>query len=80
MLGTGFHADIHKLTFIDQSLLQKVKEHAGSPALNERFESSVPNLHFVGAPAGYVFGPLCRFVVGSRVSARQIAKHAARVI
>jgi cation diffusion facilitator CzcD-associated flavoprotein CzcO len=75
VLGTGYRADIHTLKFIDPTLLQKVKEHDGSPLLNEWFESSVPHLHFVGAPAGYVFGPLCRFVVGAKVSARQIARH-----
>jgi thioredoxin reductase len=78
VLGTGYDANIHALKFIDQSLLLKVQEHDGSPLLNEWFESSVPHLHFVGAPAGYVFGPLCRFVVGSKTSARQIARHAAR--
>ncbi len=76
ILGTGYKADIHTMQFVDPALLQKVKEHDGSPLLNEWFESSVPNLHFVGAPAGYVFGPLCRFVVGARIPARQIAKHA----
>lgn len=76
VLGTGYHANIHALKFIDPSLLLKVQEHNGSPLLNEWFESSVPHLHFVGAPAGYIFGPLCRFVVGSKVSARQIARHA----
>ncbi|HEX6108602.1 MAG TPA: hypothetical protein VFZ02_04255, partial [Ktedonobacteraceae bacterium] len=71
-----YQADIQALKFIDPALLQKVQEHDGSPLLNEWFESSVPHLHFVGAPAGYVFGPLCRFVVGAKVSARQIARHA----
>lgn len=76
VLGTGYQADIHALNFIDPTLLEKIQEHEGSPLLNEWFESSIPNLHFVGAPAGYVFGPLCRFVVGAKVPARQITKHA----
>lgn len=80
VLGTGYDANIHALKFIDPSLLLKVQEHDGSPLLNEWFESSVPHLHFVGAPAGYAFGPLCRFVVGSKTSARQVARHAARTV
>jgi cation diffusion facilitator CzcD-associated flavoprotein CzcO len=76
VLGTGYRADIRALKFIDPSLLSKVRERNGSPLLNEWFESSVPHLHFVGAPAGYVFGPLCRFVVGAKIPARQIARHA----
>lgn len=78
ILGTGYRANIHALSFIDAPLLQKVQEHNGSPLLNEWFESSVPHLYFVGASAGYTFGPLCRFVVGAKVSARQIARHAVR--
>lgn len=80
VLGPGYRADIHALKFIDPALLNKVQEHGGSPLLNEWFESSVPHLHFVGAPAGYAFGPLCRFVVGSKTSARQVARHAARTL
>ena len=76
VLGTGYRANIHALPFIEPSLLTKVREYSGSPLLNEWFESSVPHLYFVGAVAGYVFGPLCRFVVGSKVSARQVARHA----
>lgn len=79
VLGTGYRADIHALKFIDPVLLKKVQVYDGSPLLNEWFESSVPHLHFVGAPAGYVFGPLCRFVVGARVAARQLARHAAKM-
>ena len=79
VLGTGYRVNIHQLSFIDPALLQKVQERDGSPLLNEWFESSVPCLHFVGAPAGYVFGPLCRFVVGAKASAQQIARHAEQV-
>jgi hypothetical protein len=76
VVGTGYRASIQALEFIDPALLDRVQEHDGSPVLNKWFESSVPHLHFVGAPAGYVFGPLCRFVVGAKVSARQIAHYA----
>lgn len=75
LLGTGYQANIHALTFIDSSLRLQVQEKNGHPLLNEWFESSVPHLYLVGALAGYAFGPLCRFVVGSKVSARQIARH-----
>ena len=77
ILGTGYRADIHTLDFIDTSLRQQIQEHEGYPLLNEWFESSVADLHFTGALAGYVFGPLCRFVVGSKVTAPQIARHIA---
>ena len=78
ILGTGYRANINALKFIDPSLLLKIQEQNGSPVLNEWFESSIPQLHFVGALAGYAFGPLCRFVVGSKVAARQVAQHLER--
>ena len=77
MLGTGYEAHIDKLTFIDPALRQQVREKDGSPLQNGWFESSVPNLYFVGALAGYTFGPLCRFVVGAGTAAKQISRHIA---
>jgi lysine/ornithine N-monooxygenase len=80
VLGTGYRANINALKFIDPSLLLKIQERNSSPVLNEWFESSIPQLHFVGALAGYTFGPLCRFVVGSKVAARQVARHVERAL
>ena len=78
LLGTGYAANIDALPFIDATLRRQVQLHEGFPILNEWFESSVPQLHFVGAPAWYTFGPLCRFVVGSKVAARQVARRATK--
>jgi hypothetical protein len=66
---------VQKLTYIDSALREQVQQQNGYPVLNKWFESSVPHLYFVGAPAGYNFGPLCRFVTGAKVPARQIARH-----
>jgi thioredoxin reductase len=79
ILGTGYQTNIQKLTYLDQELRNQVQQQQGHPLLNRWFESSVPNLYFVGASANYNFGPLCRFVVGARVAAQQVAKHAAMV-
>jgi len=78
LLGTGYQPNIDALTFIDAALREQVQRHDQQPILNDWFESTVPDLHFVGALAGYSFGPLCRFVVGSKIAARQIARHAVR--
>ncbi len=79
-LGTGYKPDLHKLPFIDATLRQQIHEHNGYPIQNSWFESSVPNLYFVGALAGHTFGPICRFVAGAGVPAQQIAQHAARAV
>ena len=75
ILGTGYKPDVQKLIYIDPALREQVQEQNGYPVLNKWFESSVSHLYFVGAPAGYNFGPLCRFVTGAKVPARQIARH-----
>ena len=77
ILGTGYQANIDAFRFIEPTLRKQVQVHDGYPLLNEWFESSIPHLHFIGALAGFNFGPLCRFVVGAKVPARQIARHAA---
>jgi hypothetical protein len=50
-------------------LHRAVRTANGYPILNKGFESSVPGLYFVGATAAYSFGPLCRFVAGTRFTA-----------
>lgn len=76
-LGTGFRPEIRKLPFVEQHLQQQVMQSSnGYPVLNEWFESSVPQLHFIGSLANHSFGPICRFVAGSKISARQIAHYA----
>jgi cation diffusion facilitator CzcD-associated flavoprotein CzcO len=76
-LGTGYEAHIDKLGFIDPGLRQQVQDRDGYPVQNSWFESSVPNLYFVGAISGYTFGPICRFVAGAGSAAQQIARHIA---
>jgi NADPH-dependent 2,4-dienoyl-CoA reductase/sulfur reductase-like enzyme len=78
LLGTGYRPALEKLPFIEASLQRHVRTSQGFPVLNEWFESSVQRLHFVGGVAGYSFGPLCNFVAGAGVAARQIARRADR--
>ncbi len=78
LLGTGYEAHLDKLTFIDADLRRQVRDKDGYPLQNAWFESSVSHLYFVGALAGYTFGPLCRFVVGAGSAAKQISRHIAQ--
>jgi hypothetical protein len=45
----------------------------GYPELGYGFESSLPGLHFIGAPAAWSFGPLMRFVSGTEFAGRALA-------
>jgi pyridine nucleotide-disulfide oxidoreductase len=74
LLGTGYRVDVSRYPFLSGVLLEKIARVDGYPVLGRGFESSVPGLHFLGAPAAWSFGPLARFVAGSRFAARSVAK------
>src|SRR5581483_1930098 len=71
--GTGYHPDVARVPFIDESLRGRIDTLGGYPVLSSGFESTVPNLHFVGMAATATFGPLMRFVYGARFAARRVA-------
>jgi cation diffusion facilitator CzcD-associated flavoprotein CzcO len=79
LAGTGFEVDVDRIPFLDRDLRARVRRVDGAPALSRHFESSVHGLYFVGAAAALSFGPLFRFVAGSRVAAPRVARHVARV-
>jgi len=64
LLGTGYRVDISRYSFLGQDLLRSLRCTGGFPRLSRGFESSIPGLHFVGAPAAWSFGPLLCFVAG----------------
>jgi thioredoxin reductase len=76
-VATGYCPDLDRLTFIDPALRGQVQRWGSFPVLDLAFESSVPGLFFVGAIASYNFGPLTRFVAGTGVAARHIARRLA---
>jgi thioredoxin reductase len=71
--ATGFRIDIDRLDYLEPSLARSIaREAAGIPALDSRFETSVPGLFIVGVASAPVFGPIMRFMYG--------AKHVAPVL
>jgi FAD-dependent urate hydroxylase len=65
LLATGYRVDISRYAFLSPELVRSVRRTDGYPQLTAGFESSVPGLHFLGAPAAWSFGPLMRFVSGT---------------
>jgi hypothetical protein len=65
LFATGYDVDIRRYPFLDQALAEQVRCREGYPVLRRGMESSVPRLHFLGAPAARSFGPVMRFVAGS---------------
>lgn len=74
LLGTGYRVDIARYPFLAPSLLTRVRRANGYPLLRRGMESSVPGLHFVGAPAAWSFGPINRFVSGGWYAGRALAR------
>jgi cation diffusion facilitator CzcD-associated flavoprotein CzcO len=74
VLATGYQVDVSRYGFLGAGVLQALRLNDGYPELKAGFESSVPGLHFVGAPAAGSFGPLCRFVSGTPFTARALTR------
>lgn len=77
-LGTGYHIDVSKYDFFSPQLVQSISRFQGFPCLREGFETSVPGLHILGAPAIWSFGPLMQFVVGTHYASRALLRYIAR--
>jgi hypothetical protein len=79
ILGTGYSVDISRYKFLPQAIVKQVQVFDGYPVLDSGFRSSLPGLHFIGAPAARTFGPLLYFVAGTEFSSigltSEISKH-----
>jgi cation diffusion facilitator CzcD-associated flavoprotein CzcO len=75
ILGTGYRVDISAYGFLAPELIAAIRQVSGYPALGTGLESSVPGLHFLGAPAAWSFGPIMRFVSGSWYGAANLATY-----
>jgi predicted ATP-grasp superfamily ATP-dependent carboligase len=77
LLGTGYVVDVRRYAFMGEDLIRSLRLAGGYPVLGPGLESSIPGLHFMGAPAAHSFGPIMRFVVGTWYSAPAVARRAA---
>jgi cation diffusion facilitator CzcD-associated flavoprotein CzcO len=74
LLATGYRVDISAYPFLPASLLERIARTGGYPRLDRGFQSSVPGLHFLGAPSAWSYGPLMRFVAGTEFAAPVLTK------
>ncbi len=77
LLGTGYRVDVTRYPFLAPELSHSVAQVNGFPTLTEGFESSIPGLHFLGAPSSWNFGPLMFFVCGTDYAGRRLARYLA---
>jgi len=74
MFGTGYKVDVTRYPFLSQNVLRDLRVTAGYPVLRRGFETSVPRLHILGAPAAWSVGPIMRFVSGSWYGGSRLAE------
>ena len=74
LLGTGYRVDITRYPFLTAELTARIRRARGYPLLGRGMESSVPGLHFLGAPAAWSFGPIVRFVSGGWYTSRALVR------
>jgi hypothetical protein len=74
LLGTGYKMDISKYGFLAPELVRSLRRSNGFPVLKDGLESSVPRMHFLGAPGAWSFGPLMQFVSGTRYASRSLLR------
>jgi FAD-dependent urate hydroxylase len=74
LLGTGYRVDGSKYDFFAPALAKSISHVQGYPRLREGFETSVPGLHILGAPAVWSFGALNQFVVGTHYASRSLLR------
>ena len=79
LLGTGYKVDISRYEFLPPELTAQLSRANGFPRVNAGFESSLPGLHFLGAPSAWTFGPLMYFVCGTDFAARTLTRYIAAV-
>jgi FAD-dependent urate hydroxylase len=78
VLATGYRVNVARYGLFTRQILDRLTLVDGYPRLDSGLESSVPGLHFLGAPAAYSFGPLMRFVAGTPFAASAVTRRIRR--
>jgi NADPH-dependent 2,4-dienoyl-CoA reductase/sulfur reductase-like enzyme len=72
ILSTGFRFSLDRLAFLSPAVRSGIVVRDGWPVLDRSFRSSDPDLYFVGYAAEDRFGPISRFVPGTRFTAPRV--------
>jgi hypothetical protein len=73
--GTGYKVDLRKMAFLSEVLRSTITSFEYAPVLSADFQCSVPELYFVGLASALTFGPVMRFALGARYTARRLGWH-----
>ncbi len=73
LMATGYRVDLARYDFLAPELRNEIRQLDGYPDVTAGFCTSVPGLHFTGAPAARKFGPLLYFVTGTEWASNELA-------
>lgn len=75
IVAAGYRFAVDRLAFLSPSLRARIATERGWPALDRHFASTtVPGISFVGFAAEGRFGPVSRYVLGTRFTATRAAE------
>jgi NADPH-dependent 2,4-dienoyl-CoA reductase/sulfur reductase-like enzyme len=74
ILATGYRFALERLPFLSPELRARIGVDGGWPVLDRDFRSTDRGVYFVGYPAEGRFGPLSRFVLGTRFTATRVGR------
>ena len=72
ILAAGFRFSLDRLGFLSEDIRKRVALDEGRPVLDRWFRSTERNLLFVGFAAEHRFGPVARFIPGTRFTANRV--------
>jgi thioredoxin reductase len=72
--ATGYRPDTERLAFLEPALRKQLETVAGAPLVNRDYRSSVPGLFITGPAVAATFGPVMRFVFGTKHAAHTVAR------
>jgi thioredoxin reductase len=76
--ATGYRGDLARLDFLGDDLRSQVNSVNRTAAVGRGYQSSVPGLYFVGPLVAPSFGPVMRFVFGSKHAAYSVTRQLVR--
>jgi FAD-dependent urate hydroxylase len=74
IVSAGFRFALERLTFLSPSVRAAIAVQDGWPQLDRCFRTTDPDVLFIGFAAERRFGPIARFVSGSRFTAHRARK------
>jgi FAD-dependent urate hydroxylase len=74
IVAAGFRFDLSRLSFLSPDIQQAIRLDDGWPVLDRWFRSTDPNIVLVGFAAAHRFGPIVRFIPGTRFAAPRVSE------